>query len=215
MDVENDISGPFRRDGQGQFSPVIASYEDMVDDAISVAQYLESTGRRSLHFAEIFEEMPRFVPDCARYDIDMEYMEDSESNSGHVGGLKREELIRILDGRQHCAECPIRLGCLSMSMTQKQLSNNRRTEPTLPLKPGTPADTPKLVMNEYLIFGGYTPQERRIIFNHVSEVLSLFDSWEMSGKIAVWDDLLENYRDAAVERLKENEAMEEIGVRSA
>lgn len=210
MNVEKDISGPFRRDGQGQFSPVIASYEDMVDDAIEVAHYIESTGRRSLHFAEIFEDMPRFAPDCAREDVDMEYMEDYESNSNHVGGLKRSEFVDILDGRRHCAECPIRRGCLTMSMTQLQLSNNRRTEPTLPVKPGAPANAPRLVMNEYLVFGGYTPQERKIIFTHVSEVLSLMDSWEASGQAAVWSELVEEYRDQAVDRLKKQEIQDNV-----
>lgn len=169
----------FRRDGQGQFSPVIADNDELFTAALDVADIIERTGRRTLNFSEFLDKHPRFVPDCAREDVDMNILEESESNSDHVGGMKKEELLTVLDSKEHCAMCPIKRECLAVSMTQPQMSLNRRTEPRLPKRPSEEGETINLVMSEYLIFGGYTPQERKIIFKYIREILIENDRHEL------------------------------------
>lgn len=182
----------FLRDGQGQFAPIIASDEELQQAARDVADIIERTGRRTLNFSEFLEEHPQFIPDCARDDVDMDILEDSESNADHVGGMKHNELMSVLDAKQHCAVCPIRLECLAVSMTQPQMSANRRTEPRLPKRPDDPGNTINLVMSEYLIFGGYTPQERKKIFLYLRDILIELD--EVTTGDLINDFLYDNNR---------------------
>lgn len=153
-------------------SSIIATNEELDEAAIDAFRIIRDSGRRELNlsdFISILEETGK--TDCQREDVDM-YL-DTNLNSLKVGFLKKTEFDKVIETKIHCAECPIRRGCLAISLTSPQLTESSKTERLIP---GTKESGRPLTMSEYLIFGGYTPPERREIHNSVCDLLELSDS---------------------------------------
>lgn len=192
------------------FSPLIESYTTMTHDAFKVADIIEYNHRSSLNIADIMESMnlQDFIPDCARDDVNLDIMddEDNEQNDKPIvplNAIPSDRIDAILETKRHCDECPLRLGCLAVSMTQPKISPNRKSEPTLPLYPG--AESPMLVMSEYMMFGKYTPQEREYIFMLVSSILELKNDWLEGTQQQDWDDVYWRFKRQTLARAKQQD----------
>ena len=92
------------------------------------------------------------------------------SHSKQVGYMDPETANKVINTKLHCNQCPLKKECLAISLSGIQITRISRSERTLPRRPGD-YETPILVMDDFLIFGGLTPQERRIVFYYVCDIL--------------------------------------------
>lgn len=159
---------------RSQYSPVMATKESMVEAAYDVADIIERHGRVPVLFSQLAAEagMAFYTPECS-VSVSPPMMLHTGSSAKQVGGMSTEELCGVLDTKRICARCPLARQCLAVSMTAPQSGRASKNERVLP---GTARDTP-LVLDEYIMFGGFTPQERRIIFDIVCNLLEEKDSW--------------------------------------
>lgn len=154
----------------GKFSPIMTSDEELSRIAKEVAIIIEDNDRSSLSFDDfllVFDAS--FVPDC---DInhDASLLIDTGTYSKQAGNMTVDMLNEVVNTKLHCQECPLKRECLAVSMTGVQNTRMSRTERTLPKRPGdTTSQT--LVMDDFLIFGGLTPQERRRVYHKVCDIL--------------------------------------------
>lgn len=161
----------------GKFSPIMATKEYLEDISYKVAQIIEDNDRKPLNFDMFLKEYdPDFIPDCDYYTSTVNI--DPDVHSRQVGHLLEEEAQGVIDCKIHCAECPLSTQCLAISMTGIQITRPSKTERTIPPKNGD-TETPSLVMDDFLIFGGLTPQERRIVFDKVCDILEEKDNFEL------------------------------------
>lgn len=160
---------------RSQYSPVIASEESMVEAAYEVADIIERHGRVPVLFSKLAEEvgLGSYIPACS-VTKGQTMMLNTGSSSKQVGGMSPDELGGVLETKQICGRCPLAIQCLAVSMTAPQSGRASKSERVLP---GSSIDSP-LVLDEYIMFGGFTPQERRIIFDMVCDFLEEKDSWK-------------------------------------
>lgn len=159
------------RIGEKRYSPVMIGDADEIEDiAYDVADIIEKSDRKTITFKKILEDkrMHSYAPECS-LGTGNEHLLDTESKSGQSGFLSEEKLNDTVRMKEICARCPFRKECLAVSMTTIQISRISKNSKNIP------QSNPPLTMSEYLIFGGYTPQERDIIFDRVCEILSEFD----------------------------------------
>lgn len=159
-----------------QISPIIAEREELHQAAIDAFRIILQHDRDNLDFNQLKKErrMPDgFVTDCYFYNSDKPVI-DTGSSSLMTGLIDEGRLSDILETKQVCAECPLRKECLAVSMTSKAITKQAKTERILP---GTEGRRIPLTMSDFLIFGGYTPQERGIIYNDVCDWLEIRDAF--------------------------------------
>lgn len=160
-----------------RYSPVL-SKEDLLDEAaLEIAFIIEETGRQPLQFNDFIvsydlENGTQFIPPC---HIDKStgktpFLIDMKSSSKQSGQIDQKTLKEILHTKSICQECPLQKECLATSMTGIQLARSSEKERTIP------NSNPSLVINEYLISGGFTPQERGIIFEKLCNILEDWDN---------------------------------------
>ena len=153
----------------GKFSPIMATEGYLLDIAYEVAEIIEEHDRKPLSFDIFIKEYdPDFIPDCNYHTAVVNI--DPGVHSRQVGLLEENDARDVADCKIHCAECPLSTQCLAVSMTGIQITRPSKSERTLPPKPGD-TETPSLVMDDFLIFGGLTPIERRVVFNYVCDIL--------------------------------------------
>lgn len=158
----------------GLFDPIMTSSDDLEDMAYEVADIIDKTGRVPLNFAELAhaQGLDGFVPDCS-LDKGLDLYLDTDTSSKQSGKLQPEQLPEVVNTKIHCFECPLKRECLALSFTGVQITRTSRSEVVIP---GTNVeDKVPLVMNDYMISGGLTPQERRIVFERVCDILSEAD----------------------------------------
>lgn len=154
---------------RGKISPVMTDKEDLREIAEDVAQFIESQERQPMYFDQFASQYdPRFVPDCDYENGALEI--DTGSHSKQAGHMDVDTANKVIETKLHCAECPLKKECLAISLTGIQITRVSRSERVLPHRPGD-FETPILVMDDFLIFGGLTPQERRIVFHEVCDIL--------------------------------------------
>lgn len=154
---------------RGRFSPIMRTQEQLYDTAVEIAALIEDYHRTPLTFEEFIKEMPtKFIPDCDYYKGTL--LIDTGTYSKQSGNMPADIANEVINTKLHCTECPLVNQCLAISMTGIQITRVSRTERTLPKYPGD-TTSPTLVMDDFLIFGGLTPQERRIVFHHVCDIL--------------------------------------------
>lgn len=160
-----------------RYSPVL-SKENLLDEAaLEIAFIIEETGRQPLQFNDFIvsydlENGTQFIPPC---HIDKStgktpFLIDMKSSSKQSGQIDQKTLKEVLHTKSICQECPLQKECLATSMTGIQLARSSEKERTIP------NSDPSLVINEYLISGGFTPQERGIIFEKLCNILEDWDS---------------------------------------
>lgn len=159
---------------RSQYSPVMASKESMVEAAYEAADIIERHGRTPVLFSRLAEEagMGSYIPACSSTK-GQTMMLHTGSSSKQVGGMSPDEMGGVLETKQVCGRCPLAMQCLAVSMTAPQSGRASKSERVLP---GTSGEFP-LVLDEYIMFGGFTPQERKIIFDMVCDILEEKDSW--------------------------------------
>lgn len=149
------------------YKPIITRLEAMMADAERVAEMIEDWGRQSMDFNKLIRRFnldkdEEFKPDC-----ELIYMNtDTDSHSKQSGALSKNLMLDVIETKKHCVECPLKIHCLASSLASPQNTRMSKKERTIPTHDGS-----LLTMSEYGIFGGYTPQERRIIFNRVCDIL--------------------------------------------
>lgn len=154
---------------RGKISPLMTDGKDLHEVAKDVAAFIESQDRQPMYFDQFASQFdPHFVPDC---DFDSNIIDiDTGSHSKQAGHMDVDTANKVIETKLHCAECPLQRECLAISLTGIQITRISRSERVLPRRPGD-VDTPILVMDDFLIFGGLTPQERRIVFHDVCDIL--------------------------------------------
>lgn len=167
---------------RGQISPIMTPRETLKDIAEDVAQIIEENDRQSLYFEKFASQFnPHFVPDC---DYESSHLViDTGSHSKQAGHMDVDTANKVIDTKLHCNECPLKRECLAISMTSVQITRASRSDRVLPRRPGD-METPTLVMDDFLIFGGLTPQERKIVFNYVCDILEENNSYIMQKRDA-------------------------------
>lgn len=157
-------------------SPIMES-DEAIDKAVEeVLEIIKDKGRRPLSFQELIGRDNVFVPDCAREELDVNL--DIGVHAESRRKLTDWERDVALDTKAHCEECPFRYECLAVSMTSPRIYRSARKDAINKKRndtmPGT-EDTFPLYMSEYLIFGGFVPQERLVIYERVCEELRKMD----------------------------------------
>lgn len=154
---------------KGKISPIMTSKYTLKDIAVEIAQFIESQDRQPMHFEQFASQFnPKFIPDCDYETGSVEI--DTGSHSKQVGYMDPETANKVINTKLHCNQCPLKKECLAISLSGIQITRISRSERTLPRRPGD-YETPILVMDDFLIFGGLTPQERRIVFYYVCDIL--------------------------------------------
>lgn len=160
---------------RSQYSPVMATRESMVEAAYEVADIIDRHGRTPVLFSQLAAEvgLESYIPACS-VTKGQTMMLNTGSSSKQVGGMSPGELSGVLETKQVCGLCPLATQCLAVSMTAPQSGRASKSERVLP---GTQGVSP-LVLDEYIMFGGFTPQERKDIFDLVCDILEEKDSWK-------------------------------------
>lgn len=154
---------------KGKVSPIMTGRDKLEELAREIAFFIESHDRQPMHFEQFASQFdPHFVPDCDYNEGSIEI--DTGSHSKQKGHMDIDTANKTIDAKLHCAECPLKKECLAISLTGIQITRVSRSERVLPRRPDD-FETPILVMDDFLIFGGLTPQERRIVFYEVCEIL--------------------------------------------
>lgn len=159
----------------GRYASIMSSSEEMLEAAYDAAEIIDKTGRVPLSFTSLISDIdPDFTPDCDYNNGAELCLDPNNSSSKQSGRLTEEQLREVVNTKLHCMECPFKTECLAVSFTGLQITRTSRSERILP---GT-ENTHPLVLDEYLIFGGYTPKERRVIFEHVCDILEEKDAYD-------------------------------------
>ena len=154
---------------KGKISPIMTDRSQLSELAKEIAFFIEAQDRQPMYFEQFASQFnPRFVPDCdwEKGSIDI----DTGSHSKQAGHMDIDTANKTIEAKLHCAECPLKKECLAISLSGIQITRISRSERVLPRRPGD-YETPILVMDDFLIFGGLTPQERRIVFYEVCDIL--------------------------------------------
>lgn len=161
--------------GRGEhYSPVMSSMEEMDEMARQAADIIDKNNRLPVDFNNLIDEYhsqidESFKPDCEREFV---YI-DTESYSRQIGSLGRRQTANVIETKRVCSECPLRAHCLASSLAAPQNTRMSQKERTIPRKGGV---SETATMTEYLMFGGFTPQERRIIFEKTCDILEKRDN---------------------------------------
>lgn len=160
-----------------RYSPIMSREELLDEAALEIAFIIEETGRQPLQFNDFIvsydlENGTQFMPPChiEKSTGKTPFLIDMESSSKQSGQIDEKTLKEIIHTKSICQQCPLQKECLATSMTGIQLARSSEKERTIP------KSYPSLVINEYLISGGFTPQERGIIFEKLCDILESWDN---------------------------------------
>lgn len=159
--------------GDKRYSPIMAySKEELEDMAYEMAEIIEKNNRKTIVFSEILSKnkMKDYPLPCLYGNVLEEYT-DTGSKCNQSGFLQAEQLNNTIELKKACAQCPFSKDCLAVSLTTLQNTRMSKNSKTIP------QSDPPLSISEFLIFGGYTPQERLIIFDKVCEILEEYDKY--------------------------------------
>lgn len=158
--------------GDKRYSPIMVDSMDELDNiAYEVADIIEKYNRETITFWKILEQKgePDYPLKC-KAGTNLEKCIDTDSKVGQSGFLSKEKLLNTIKMKQECSDCPFMKECLAVSMTSIQTARMSKNSKIIP------KSNPPLALSEFLIFGGYTPQEREIIFDKVCEILEEYDA---------------------------------------
>ena len=145
-------------------SPIIESEDYLFESAKKVANIIEERKYNFFNFNDFRSKLGSdFLSPCEKNE---DMFLDTNSNSKQAGKVDQRTMDKILETKEICSSCPLKNECLAVSLSSPQTTRMSKTERVIP----NPNLYP-MVMSEYLIFGGLTPQERRIVFNHVCDII--------------------------------------------
>ncbi len=153
----NDDYNPSR--DHSRFSPIISPINELEEAADEAIKIIEKNNRKTISFSKYISENDiDYIPQCVSND---DMVLDTKTGSKQTGKLTYDIYKGVLETKRICADCPLKQQCLAVSMTEPRRTRTSKNEKSIP---GTD-DTSPLIMSEYMIFGGYTPQERKIIYD--------------------------------------------------
>lgn len=148
-----------------RFSPIISPINELEEAADEAIKIIEKNNRKTISFNKYISENDiDYIPECVAND-DMTL--DTHTGSKQTGKLTYDIYKGVLETKKICSDCPLRKHCLAVSMTEPRRTRTSKNEKSIP---GTDHTSP-LIMSEYMMFGGYTPQERKIIYDIICEKL--------------------------------------------
>ncbi len=156
----------------GYYLPyTIRSDEELEQISDEVCAIIQNGERVVLSFVDFIDEYRKnhdknFVPACIRSYM---YL-DPGSNCNQRGILDSKDMARVLDTKAKCFFCPLKRECLASSLTSPLLLRISQREILIPN-----AKLEALSLDRYLMFGGFTPQERKAIYLRVCEKLGQID----------------------------------------
>ena len=167
---QDDIDIDLPDDEFSRFSPIISPIDELEEAADEAIKIIEKNDRKSLSFSKYISDNDiDYIPECIKQD---NMLLDTDTGSKQTGKLNYEKYKGVLETKKICADCPLKKQCLAVSMTEPRRTRVSKNEKSIP---GTEYHLP-LIMSEYLMFGGFTPQERKIIYDIICFKLEIKDN---------------------------------------
>lgn len=149
---------------------VTASYEELAEAAIEMALFIDRTGRVPLNIEEFRVAYDRnFQPDCWYSNLAGDNITDTDYSSRDSRVLTDKEKDDLSKSKTMCAGCPLKRECLAVGLATAK--DTRRKSKNKPPIPGTEESGQPVYMNEFCIYGGYSPGERLIMYNMIVYML--------------------------------------------
>lgn len=154
------------------YTPITLTDKKVEELAELMADIIDLYDRSPIIFANILEtyratiQDPFYSPKCLESFLHV----DSGTNSRQNGTMTRKQMANVIDTKITCNNCPLQTMCLASSLAVPQTTRMSQKETVIPTKYGD-----NLTMVDFLMFGGYTPQERRAIFERTVVILSQRD----------------------------------------
>ena len=175
---ELDYYGIFPQELRGKkISPNMSSEKDLEEKAHIVAEMIDMNNREKFSFYQITEQYNRIhdteVELACFYDVENNCERiflDTGSGSKQAGQLEYDVAEKVIETKIICQDCPLRMECLATSIADNQNTRMSQKERVIP-GTGEEYEKPTLILNEWLMSGGYTPQERKVIFEKVCDIL--------------------------------------------
>lgn len=172
--------------GDIRYSPIMPESMDELDDvAYEIATIINDRGRSTINFFKVLDEQGESeYPLPCQYGNKIEEYLDTNSRYNQSGFLSEKQLNNTIEMKKNCAGCPFAKECLAVSMTSVQTARTSKNSKIIP------NSEPPVSLSEYLIFGGYTPQERGIIFGKVCDILREYDAFQNDGSGSDEDSII-------------------------
>lgn len=157
------------------YTPITMTEEDIKETALEMADIIDYYDRNPIIFAEVLETYrsvtkdPSYSPYCIKTFLHV----DSGTNSRQNGTMTRKQMSNVISTKITCNSCPLKKMCLASSIAVPQTTRMSQKEIVIPTKYDD-----SLTMLDYLMYGGYTPQERRLIFEETCRILIERDNAE-------------------------------------
>lgn len=148
---------------------VVVDYEVLEKEAVQMAEFIDSTGRVPLRIEEFREKYdPKFQPECWYAHSVGENVTDTEYSSKDTKSLEEIEIENMSIAKEMCERCPLKQSCLAVGLASRKNTRRSKNEKSIP---GTEESGRAITLNDFCIYGGYTPGERRIMYNIVCYIL--------------------------------------------
>lgn len=149
---------------------VVASYEELEENAVDMARFIDESGRVPLSIEPFRQSYDRnFQPECWYANEMGNNVTDTDYSSKDTRVLTDDEKDNMHLAKSMCARCPLKRECLAVGLATAK--DTRRKSKNKPPIPGTENSRP-VYLNEFCIYGGYTPGERLIMYNIIVYLLS-------------------------------------------
>ena len=152
---------------QRKASPISINQYVINNVAKQVADIIEEKDYKPLMIHDFVDRKEKIAIPCIEKDIFL----DPDTSAKRAGRMDKKTAARVKQTRETCNLCPLKRECLAVSFTSPRFTRMSKTELTLP-SPHYRSDTyVVMVLSEFLMYGGYTPQERALIFEKTCEIL--------------------------------------------
>ena len=152
---------------------VTSTIEEIEKQAYKMAEFIDSTGRVPLsieYFRRRYDS--GFQPDCWYLNNDNNNITDTEYSSRDVKNIEGTDIDNIHRSKIMCSQCPLQQSCLAVGLASKKNTRRSKNEKAIPQ---TEEKGQAVILNDFCIYGGFTPGERRIMYNIVCYILEQKD----------------------------------------
>lgn len=152
------------------YRPITITDRKIQELAEQMADVIDLYDRSPIIFANILETYRETIQDPFYNTKCLETFlhTNSGTNSRQQGTMTRKQMSNVIDTKIICNQCPLQTMCLAASLAVPQTTRMSKKETVIPTNSKYDEN---LTMVDFLMFGGYTPQERREIFERTCSIL--------------------------------------------
>lgn len=152
---------------------VVTPYQELEQRAVELVEFAHKYGREPV----VIEDYRRLLgddyePPCWYMNKRGDNITDTDYNYRDVRALEPQETKNMIAAKQMCASCPLKKYCLAAGMFACKSTRKSKNRPSLP---GTDNHGLSVYLNEFCIYGGYTPGERAIMYSMIVYILDVLD----------------------------------------